>query len=159
MKKFKYYQSIVILILLSGFFSFCDFIAAGSNLMAERYEFEITQDSLIKKITAYNNMNLQDSLFKIGTGNPYFYKGYINDLKNNDIYWVLIPVPPTPPTELLLISVENKQSGEITPVNSKPKNEEEISDRKIAIENFKKRVLDNIGLQYKHTGNAMNKVY
>jgi len=159
MKKFKYHQSIGILILLSGFFSSCDFIAAGSNLMAERYEFEITQDSLIKKITAYNNMNLQDSLFKIGTGNPYFYEGYINDLKNNDIYWVLIPVPSDPPTELLLTSVENKQSGEITPVNSKPKSEKEISDRKIAMENFKKRVLDNIGLRYKHTGNAMNKVY
>lgn len=159
MKKFKYHQSISILILLSGFFCSCDFIAAGSNLMAERYEVEITQDSLIKKITAYNNMNLQDSLFKIGTGNPYFYKGYINDLKNNDIYWVLIPVPSDPPTELLLISVENKQSGEITLVNSKPKNEKEISDRKNAMENFKKRVLDNIGLQYKHTGNAMNKVY
>jgi len=159
MKKFKYYQSIVILILLSGLFSSCDFIAAGSNLMAERYEFEITQDSLIKKITAYNNMNLQDSLFKIGPGNPYFYEGYINDPKNNDIYWILIPVGPDPPTELLLISVENKQSGDITPVNSKPKNEEEIGDRKITIENFKKRILDNIGLQYKHSGNAMNKVY
>lgn len=156
---FKFYQTIVILILLSGFFASCDYIAAGSNLMAERYEFDVTQDSLIKKITAYNKMNLQDSLFKIGTDSPYFYEGYVNDEKNNDIYWVLIPVPADSPTELLLLSVENKQSGERKHVNNKPENEAEIRDRKIAIENFKNRVLDNLGLQYKHTGNAMNKVY
>ncbi|MDR6735569.1 hypothetical protein J2X77_002440 [Sphingobacterium sp. 2149] len=61
---FKFYQTIVSIILLSVFFSSRDYIAAGSNLMAERYEFDITQDSFIKKITAYNKMNLQDSLFK-----------------------------------------------------------------------------------------------
>lgn len=134
----------MILILLSGFlFTSCDFIAAGSNLMAERYEFDVTQDSL----------------FKIGTDSPYFYKGYVNDEKNNDIYWVLIPVPADSPTELLLLSVENKQSGERKHVNNKPENEAEIRDRKIAVENFKNRVLDNLGLRYKHTGNAMNKVY
>jgi len=104
-------------------------------------------------------MTLQDSLFKIGTDSPYFYKGYVNDEKNNDIYWVLIPVPADSPTELLLLSVENKQSGERKHVNNKPENEAEIRDRKIAIENFKNRVLDNLGLRYKHTGNAMNKVY
>ncbi|MGJ1226295.1 MULTISPECIES: hypothetical protein [Sphingobacterium] len=156
---FKFYQTIVSIILLSVFFSSCDFIAAGSNLMAERYEFDVTQDSLIKKITAYNNMTLQDSLFKISANSPYFYKGYVNDEKNNDIYWVLIPVPADPPTELLLLSVENKQSGERILVNNKPENKTEIRDRKIAIENFKNRVLDNLGLRYKHTGNAMNKVY
>ncbi|WP_343555618.1 hypothetical protein [Sphingobacterium sp.] len=157
---FRFYQTIVILILWSGsLFTSCDFIAAGSNLMAERYEFDVTRDSLIKKITAYNNMTLQDSLFKIGTDSPYFYKGYVNDEKNNDIYWVLIPVPADSPTELLLLSVENKQSGERKHVNNKPENEAEIRDRKIAIENFKNRVLDNLGLRYKHTGNAMNKVY
>ncbi len=156
---FKFYQTIVILILWSASLTSCDFIAAGSNLMAERYEFDVTQDSLIKKITAYNKMNLQDSLFKIGTDSPYFYEGYVNDEKNNDIYWVLIPVPADPPTELLLLSVENKQSGERIIVNSKPENEEEIRNRKIAITNFQKRVLDNMGLQYNHTGNAMNKVY
>ena len=149
----------MILILWSASLTSCDFIAAGSNLMAERYEFDVTQDSLIKKITAYNKMNLQDSLFKIGTDSPYFYEGYVNDEKNNDIYWVLIPVPADPPTELLLLSVENKQSGERIIVNSKPENEEEIRNRKIAITNFQKRVLDNMGLQYNHTGNAMNKVY
>ncbi len=156
---FKFYQTIVILILLSGFFASCDYIAAGSNLMCERYEFDVKQDSLIKKITAYNNMTLQDSLFKIGTDSPYFLKGYVNDEKNNDIYWVLIPVPADSQTELLLLSVENKQSGERKHVNNRPENEEEIRDRKIAIENFKNRVLDNLGLRYKHTGNAMNKVY
>lgn len=156
---FKFYQTIVILILWSASLTSCDFIAAGSNLMAERYEFDVTQDSLIKKITAYNNMTLQDSLFKIGTDCPYFYEGYVNDEKNNDIYWVLIPVPADPPTELLLLSVENKQSGERKHVNNKPENEAEIRDRKIAIENFKNRVLDNLGLRYKHTGKAMNKVY
>jgi hypothetical protein len=76
---FKFYQTIVILILWSASLTSCDFIAAGSNLMAERYEFDVTQDSLIKKITAYNNMTLQDSLFKIGTDSPYFYEGYVND--------------------------------------------------------------------------------
>jgi len=40
---FRFYQTIVILILWSGFlFTSCDFIAAGSNLMAERYEFDVT---------------------------------------------------------------------------------------------------------------------
>lgn len=66
---FKFYQTIVILILWSVFLlTSCDFIAARSNLMSERYEFDVTQDSLIKKITAYNNMTLQDSLFKISQG-------------------------------------------------------------------------------------------
>jgi len=37
----------------------------------------------------------------------------------------------------LLLSVENKQSGERKHVNNKTENEEEIRDRKIAIENLK----------------------
>ncbi|QRQ61114.1 hypothetical protein [Sphingobacterium multivorum] len=159
MKRTKFHRSIILLLLLSSFLFSCDFIAAGSNLMAERYKFEVTQDSLIKKITAYNEKSIQDSVFKISDKNPSFYRGYINDIENNDIYWVLIPVASDAPTELLLISVENRVSGKIIIVNQEPKLEKEINSRKIVVKNFKNRVLDKIGLKYKHTGNAMNKVY
>lgn len=159
MKMFKFYRAIILLLILTSFFFSCDFIAPGSNLMAERYEFEVTQDSLIKKITAYNEMSIQDSVFKISNNNPSFYRGYINDIKNKDIYWVLIPVPSDPPTELLLISVENKESEKIIIVNQEPNTDKEINTRKIVLNNFENRVLDKIGLKYNHTGNAMNKAY
>ena len=160
MKKTSFF--VCVAILASFFFSTCDYVAPGSNLMAERYEFDVSKDSLMRKIKQFNinrNGPSRDSLFKIDKNSPYFYEGYIDDPERKERYLVLIPTPSPPPTELLLISVKNIVSNEIIGVNHAPENEEEITKRKLVIFNFQNRILENLGLKYSHTGNAMNKNY
>lgn len=139
-----------------------DYLVSGSNVMAERYEFKVSKDSLMKVITNFNNQqtaNQIDSVFFVDKGRPYFYEGYILDQRNNEKYIVLIPTPPGEPIELLLISVEDMSTEEYSIVNHRPENKEEIGLRKMVIKNFEERVLVQLGLPYKHVGNAMNKVY
>lgn len=139
----------------------CDFIAAGSNLMAERYKFEVSKDSLMHRISLFNasqNEELKDSIFNIDKNSPYFYRGHIYDNKNGERYFVLIPTPAESDTELLLISVISDEDQVIV-VNREPENKEEIKIRKTVIKNFEDRILNNLNLKYDHLGNAMNKNY
>lgn len=99
----------------------------------------------------------KDSTFKI-EGNPYYYYGIVADRNHGVLYHLGLHTTSNPPA-LLLISVENIQSGEIFGINHEPANKEEIMRRKAAIKNFEERVLDKLGLTYVHKGNAMNKEY
>lgn len=139
----------------------CDFIAAGSNLMAERYKFEVSKDSLMHRIRLFNasqNGESKDSTFKIDKNSPYFYQGYIYDGKNGERYFVLIPTPNESDTELSLISVGGRE-GQVIGINHEPENKEEIRIRKTVIKNFEDRILNNLNLKYDHLGNAMDKNY
>lgn len=94
MNKIRTFQVILLLTLIIIIINACAFIAAGSNLMAERYQFEISKDSLTQRIKLFNasqNSKSQDSIFKIDKDSLYFYEGYIDDDKNGESYFVLIP--------------------------------------------------------------------
>lgn len=161
MNKKRPFQVIILSILIVLLIYGCDFIAAGSNLMAERYKFEVSKDSLMHRIRLFNasqNGELQDSIFKIDKNSPYFYKGYIYDNKNGERYLVLIPTPSESDTELLLISVRSRED-QVIGVNHEPENKEEISVRITVIKNFEDRILNNLNLKYNRLGNAMNKNY
>ncbi|QIH34164.1 hypothetical protein [Sphingobacterium sp. DR205] len=158
---FKFYRAIILLLILNSFFFSCDFIAAGSNLMAERYKFEVSKDSLMHRIILFNvsqDSESQDYIFKIDKNSPYFYKGYIYDNKNSESYLVLIPTPSESDTELLLISITDRE-GQVIGINHEPENKEEIKVRKTVIKNFEDRILNNLNLKYVRLGNAMNKNY
>ncbi|GGH33122.1 hypothetical protein FAZ19_23645 [Sphingobacterium alkalisoli] len=140
----------------------CDFIAAGSNLMAERYEFEISRDSIMQTLMNFNAKQIasfKDSIFRVGKGDPYFYEGYAINFSHNEIYYLSIPIASSRSHELLLISVRNIQSGEIFIINKEPNSKHEITLRKTIIKNFEQRVLDKLGVWYVNKGNAMNKGY
>jgi len=140
-----------------------DYLVSGSNVMAERYEFKVSKDSLMKVVTNFNNRqtdNGDDTIFKIDTANnPYFYKGFVFTPIYEERYLVLVPVGERGATELLLISVIDVKTDSVIGINHRPENKEEIRLRKMVIKNFEERVLDHLGLPYKHVGNAMNKVY
>ncbi|MVZ65367.1 hypothetical protein GQF61_05830 [Sphingobacterium sp. DK4209] len=159
------YRKIVKLMISAFLFSAfigCDYFAAGSNLMAERYEYEVSIDSLIQKINTFNILNgvkLEESAFKIDKNSPYFHQGTIYDHSTDESYLVLIPTPIESPTELLLVSLKDNKSGKIVGVNQEPSNNQEIIDRGAVIRKFEDRILDKLGLEYHHTGNAMNKKY
>ncbi|MVZ65371.1 hypothetical protein GQF61_05850 [Sphingobacterium sp. DK4209] len=159
------YRKIVKLMISAFLFSAfigCDYFAAGSNLMAERYEYEVSKDSLMQKINTFNILNgvkLEGHTFKISKNNPNFYRGTIYDHGTDESYIVLIPKPIEPPTSLLLVSLIDNKSGKIIIVNQKPSNNQEIIDRGVVIRKFEDRILDKLGLEYHHTGNAMNKKY
>lgn len=147
--------------LLSAFIG-CDFFAAGSNLMAERYEYEVSKDSLMQKINSFNILNgvkLEGLGFKIDKISPYFYEGTIYDHSTDESYFVLIPTPTESPTELLLVSLKDNKSGKIVVINQEPSSGQEIADREVVIKKFEVRILDKLGLKYRHTGNALNKKY
>ncbi|MCS4229252.1 hypothetical protein M2408_005399 [Sphingobacterium sp. BIGb0165] len=76
MNKIRTFQVILLLTLIIIIINACDFIAAGSsNLMAERYQFEISKDSLTQRIKLFNasqNSKSQDSIFKIDKDSLYF---------------------------------------------------------------------------------------
>lgn len=161
---YKYRKIINLMIgtfLLSAFIR-CDYFAAGSNLMAERYDYEVSNDSLMKKIDAFNILNdvkFEGPTFKISENNPNFYRGTIYDHCTDESYIVLIPKPIEPPTSLLLVSLIDNKSGKIIIVNQKPSNNQEIIDRGVVINKFEDRILDKLGLKYHHKGNALNKKY
>ncbi|MFD2970119.1 hypothetical protein [Sphingobacterium bambusae] len=139
-----------------------DYLVSGSNVMAERYEFKVSKDSLMKVVTNFNDRQTGtqvDSVFFIDKGNPNFYEGYALSSRDQDSYLVMIPVAEGRETELQLISVTNLQTDSTIGVNHRPENKAEVRLRKMVIKNFEERVLDHLGLPYKHVGNAMNKVY
>lgn len=153
---------LIISIFLLGIVVGCDYFAAGSNLMAERYEYQVSKDSLMQKINIFNSANgvkLEESTFKIDKNSPYFYEGTIYDQSTDESFFVLIPTPNESPTELLLVSLKDNKSGEIVGVNQEPSNAKEIAERKSVIKKFETRILDKLGLVYHHTGNALNKKY
>ncbi|MFD2970118.1 hypothetical protein [Sphingobacterium bambusae] len=140
-----------------------DYLVSGSNVMAERYEFKVSKDSLMKVITDFNNLqtgNGDDTIFKVDTANnPYFYKLLVFTPIYEERYLVLVPVGEREATELLLISVIDVKTDSVIGINRRPENKEEIRVRKMVIKNFEERVLDHLGIHYKHVGNAMNEVY
>jgi len=147
----------LLLIISILFFISCDFIAAGSNLMAERYSFSVSRDKLDQRLVKFNTeqiLSYQDSLFIVMDYNPHYKVGKVIDVFNGDVYKVLILLNDSMERELLLIGVYN-DSGYSHIINDEPRSKEEIRQRKSVMHNFETRILDKLGLSYKHTGNRM----